>query len=718
MSEIEKTFSESWYRVAPLQVKLRMHVRVHRQRFRGENWYILEDPFNNQYFRLRPEAYDFVSRLGPGWTVEEAWRACLKNNPEQAPGQEEVIQLLAQLFQANLIHTEMPADVASLFKRYKRRRQREIQSKLVSFMFTRFPLIDPDGFLKRLLPIVGKFISPLGAMIWVAFVLLGLKNVVEHMPELAEESRNVLAPGNLFLLYTGIVFLSILHEFGHAFTCRKYGGEVHTMGIMLLVFTPLPYVDTSASWTFRERWQRILVAFAGMISDFFVASIAVLIWANTGPGTLHDLAYNMMFAASVSTLLFNGNPLLRFDGYYILADLLNIPNLYSRAQNQLKYFFEHYLFGVRQTHPVASTREEAAWLSVYGVASTIYRVFLFAAIAFFVGHQFLAAGIILAFFLIIAWGVVPFGKFLHYLSTSPKLDRTRNRAVGISAALIGIPFVLLYFVPFPNGFVAPGVVESREFSYVSPQTEGRVVEVLTSTGSKVEEGTPLVRLENPELEIDLAEARAQLKEARARRQRALEQNSRELGAAKELIAAHQSEIESLNQERENLVIRASRDGFWSAPDLHRSIGQWAERGHSLGILLDDRDFRFSAVISQEEASRLFSGEILDAKIRVAGQSYRKLNVADLVMIPMQQKDLPSASLGYRGGGNVAVAQGDGSGTEASESFFEVRGIVDASQVESLFHGQRGKIRMTLPSEPLLRQWIRSFQQLVQKHYSG
>ncbi len=143
--------------------------------------------------------------------------------------------------------------------------------------------------------------------------------------------------GNLVLLYLGLIFIKTVHEFGHAIFCRKYGGEVHVMGVMLMIFTPMPYVDATSSWSFRERYKRVLVGAAGMIVELFVAALATFVWAKTAPGTLHSLAYNMMFVASVSTLIFNINPLLRFDGYYILSDLIEIPNLNQRATGQLTH---------------------------------------------------------------------------------------------------------------------------------------------------------------------------------------------------------------------------------------------------------------------------------------------------------------------------------------------------------------------------------------------
>ena len=242
---------------------------------------------------------------------------------------------MSQLYFANLLQYDLAADSAQLFERYKKRRQREIGFQFLNIMFMRFPLLDPDRFLVRTLPVVRKLISPFGAVLWLLVVGFGLNIVVDNFSALRVQGQGMLATNNLFLLYLGLIVVKTFHEFGHAYFCRRFGGEVHVMGVMLMIFTPMPYVDATSSWSFRERWKRVLVGAAGMIVEIFIAAIAAFFWAQTGPGILHSLAYNIMFVASVSTVIFNVNPLMRFDGYYILSDLLEIPNLNQRAMHAL-----------------------------------------------------------------------------------------------------------------------------------------------------------------------------------------------------------------------------------------------------------------------------------------------------------------------------------------------------------------------------------------------
>src|SRR5689334_6791566 len=282
MAETAGTFSESWYRIADQHAALRPHISVRRQFYRGERWYVLHDPINNQFFRIRPAAYEFVARLRLNRTIEQAWQECINAGPLEAPGQEDAIRLLSQLYQGNLLHSDLPPDSAKLFERYRQRRQREVQSRLLNIMFARIPVFDPDEFLKRCLPAVRLLYSYVGALIWLAVVGTGIKVALDHASALKDQSQGVLDPGNLFLMYVGLILTKTVHEFGHAFACRRFGGEVHTMGIMFMIFTPMPYVDATSSWSFRNRWHRIFVGAAGMIHELFLAALVTFVWANTG----------------------------------------------------------------------------------------------------------------------------------------------------------------------------------------------------------------------------------------------------------------------------------------------------------------------------------------------------------------------------------------------------------------------------------------------------
>lgn len=709
-------FHESWYRIAGEHVALRASVRVRRQLFRGSRWYVLHEPFSDQFFRLRPPAYDFVSRLDTGRTVDQVWRETIERDPENAPGQEEVIQLLSQLYHANLLHYDLPADSEKLFDRYKKRKQSVRHATMRSIMFFRIPLFDPNGLLRRMEPFIRAVISPVGALVWVAAIVVAIVVVIGRFSDLRMQTQGILSLANLPLLYLAIILIKTLHEFGHAAAVRRFGGSVHTMGIMFLIFNPLPYTDSTAAWSFRSKWRRVLVGAAGMVTELFVAALAVLVWANTGPGALHALAYNMMIVASISTIVLNINPLMRFDGYYILADLLDIPNLHTRASGHLRHLVERYAFGYKKSESPAMSRSEATWLSVFGVTSGIYRVVVFASILLIIADRFLLLGIIMAAVCAVAWVLAPMLRLVHYLATSPRLERTRLRAtlacVGTAAALV----TLLAIVPFPNGFKAPGILQATDHQVVVNNVPGYVSEIVSVANTRVNTGDVLVRFMNSDLGFQLEEAQGRLREANFIRAKAFAGNPADLRAVDDLIVSIEKQISRLQDQQSDLIVRAETDGVWVAPNLNELRGRWLPRGTQVGEIINDSSFYFASVISEENASEVFSDAIRSSEVRLVESPGRSLQVTAVKRIPIEQTTLPSAALGFQGGGSIATSSTDATGSVATQPFYELRLAVANSGGRPLYQGVSGRVRFQLQPEPLLVQALRKLRQLVQARY--
>ncbi len=715
MAGESRMFSEHWYRVANQRVALRSGVRTRRQRFRGEDWRVLYDPFAHNFYRLRPAAYAFVARLSPDRSVEEVWNECLEQMPEEAPGQGEVIQLLAQLYLSNLLQLDLPPDARQFFERYRKRKQRERASYLSYIMFARFPLFDPDDLLNRLKPYVRMVFSwPMFAL-WLLVVGGGLKVAIDNAGALLDQSQGVLAPGNLFLLYIALIFIKVLHEFGHAFACKRFGGEVHVMGVMLMIFTPIPYVDATASWAFRPRRQRILVACGGMIFELFVAALAAFLWANTGPGALNAVCYNLMFIASVSTLLFNANPLLRYDGYYILSDLLDIPNLSQRATRQLRYWGERLVLGRRNARSEARSRGEAVILGSYGVLSGLYRLVVFGGIILFVSRRFLLAGIVMATICVVSWIVVPIARYVHYLLTDPGLERNRLRAIGVSALAATAIVLLIGVIPFPSSFSAPGILLSRAMVEVPARSPGFLTAQPVPSTASVMAGDLLVRLEDPEWQHAYRSELAQREHILALQRQGLREGGADLSVIAEHLALTEKRLQRLREIRDNLEVRAPANGVWISGELHDLMGLHVEQGGVLGYVLDPAHFEAVAVIPQDEARWLFDeAGIRRGRVRLRGAAEKPLELRDWRVIPAEQRRLPSPALGWQAGGEVAVSPRDEYGTAATRTFFEVRAAVDTHDTALLQHGRTGRIRFRIAPEPLWRQIYRRVRQILLK----
>lgn len=728
MSENRALFNESWHRVSTQRLRLRPSVTLRRQRFRGERWFVAQDGFTNSFFRFRPEAYDFIARLDGTRTVEEIWLGCLQRTPDGAPGQGEVVSMLAQLYQANLLAADTAADTQRLFERHEKRRKQQIMSQVFGVFFLRIRLFDPDPWLNRSWPWLRWLGTKTAAGAWLVWVSLGLAVTASHWDRALDQSQAVLAPGNLLLLYAAFAVAKLIHEFGHAYTVKAFGGEVHAMGITLLVFTPIPYVDATAAWAFRERWKRVIVGLGGMIPELMFAATAAMVWAATGPGTLNSLAYNVMIVASVSTVVFNINPLLRFDGYYILSDLVDSPNLQMRAARQWLHHFERRALGLKHMESPGRTGVETTWLSVYGVASLGYRMMVTITIILLVADRYFGLGLLAGVITFLGAFVMPVGKALQYLVREPRIERARQRAWIWAGGAVAVVLGVLAFVPVPRHFRAPGVARAAGSADVYTQVPGWVTALASDSGTVVAADAPLVRMESPELDFAIAAAQADLAEAVGRERQMLADLAAGIEPTRVRREASEQRVQKLADERASLLVRAATAGRWVPQGRDNWVGTWLQRGVKLGeVVGEGTDWEFYAVIDQDHASELFGAARDRAELRFAGTAGTDVVVRSWRVVPGRQNVLPSAALGWTGGGPIKVRPDDPNGVRADEPFFLVVGQIDGAKTAGsalaasggagpLWQGRVGVLRFDLPWSPLLVQWARQLRQLLQQRY--
>ena len=717
------TFSESWYRVSALRPRLRSTLQTHRQHYRGQMWHVIQDPSNNQFFRLNEAAYRFVALLDGRRTVSAVWNICNEQLGDSAPTQGEAIQLLGQLYTSNLLMGDMPPDAEGLFRRYKKRVTREIQGYLTNLLFIRIPLIDPDWFLDRFLGLFGAVFSWWGLVVWAALLVTGVYFIADRTDELVSRAANILDPAGLPLLYASFVLVKVFHEFGHAFACKKFGrasgsgGEVHVMGVMFLIFTPLPYVDASSAWALRSKWHRVTVGASGMLVELGIAAVAAVVWSETGQSSvLHGIAYNVMFIASVSSLLFNGNPLLRYDGYYIFSDLVEIPNLAQRSKEYLYYLVKRYAWGVRNPRDPSHTPGEKGWLLFYAVASTIYRIFISVAILLFVSGFLPFFGALLAAVAVVAWVLVPIGKFLHYLVSSGELLRVRARAVGSTATVAALILAGVGLIRAPDRFYATGVVEPVGMQIVHAGADGFIEEFLPSGRAVTPDGPFLVRAVNPVLTAQHRQLQADRLELIARRSAAVAQDSAAVQAVDEQIRAIEDKIERVRKQLEDLTVRAPLAGTWVSPTIDRFKGAYVKRGEALGLVATTDDLIVRAVAGQNVAGPLIEEATDRVEIRMDNRPDKQVGGRIKQFIQAGLDRLPSPAQGVAAGGPIVVKTDDRSGTRSAERIFEIHVVPDPSDEVRLLAGQRVVIRFETTPKPLLMQAKRSLLQMLQRRF--
>jgi putative peptide zinc metalloprotease protein len=732
MLALRPTFSESWYRVAALKAKLRPGAQISRQYYRGERWYVVRDPAGNQFHRLSDAAYRFVGLLDGTRTVQEAWELVGGQLDDAAPTQPEVIQIMSQLYAANLLEADITPDATVLLRRHKQLQKRQLQGRLMNVLFPRIPLWDPDRFLQRWMPIGRLAFSKLGAVLWLIVVGAAVVLLGPRWGELKASAGRAISPDNWILLWATFVFVKGIHELGHAFACRRFGGECHELGIMFLVFIPTPYVDASSAWAFPSRWRRMFVGAAGMVVELFFAALAAFVWVKVpyeSYPTISGLAYNAMLIASVSTVLFNANPLLRYDGYYMLSDFLEIPNLRQKSAEYTMGLIKRHVFRLKMQQPLPPVKQRV-WLFLYGVLSSIYRVFVGIMIVLVVTYQVPILGVLMAIGGVVTWAVVPVVKLVRYLSIEPELHRKRGRAVlftlGVAAAII----VLIGLIPFPLRFMANGIVEPGRREVLHAGENGFVQKVMAQDGEMVHQGQIILECQSTDLEAQLAKRRADRGEWTARWQAAVVQDQNQQQSALRYIQSLNEEIARLERRKASLTVRAPFDGRLIAPELKNMPGMYVPRGQEICIVAQMDRLVVKAVLEQQEAElaaefeRRAAGHIAadqpnpDVEVRLVGHVRQLVHgMGEPLLVPAAQSTLPHPSLGHSGGGDIPVNPKDPNGRTSLVPEFEMR--VDlANPGGAYLPGQRAYLRFNLAKRPLIWQWYRRFLQVIQTRASA
>jgi putative peptide zinc metalloprotease protein len=712
----DSLFSPSWYRVAALRPRLRAHVRIQRHSFRDQVWFLLQDVAAERAHRFSPAAHHFIGLMDGQRTVQEIWDAASQQLGDGAPTQEEVIRLLGQLHAADALLCDVPPDSMEVFRRHQRHEQMLWKRRLWSPMALRFPLLDPDRFLTRTLPWVGMLLGRFGLIVWLAVVATGAVLAAAHWTDLTEDiTDRILDPANLVLLWFVYPVVKALHELAHAYVTRKWGGEVHEIGIMLLVLSPVPYVDASSAWGFKDKHKRMAVGAAGIAMELFLGALALFVWLAVEPGAVRAIAYNVMLISGVSTLLFNGNPLLRFDGYYVLADAIEMPNLGSRSNQYLGYLFQRYVFGVKDAESPAHTAGERRWLAIYGIASFVYRIVISFVIIMFIAGKFFIIGILLAIWAIATQVVMPVVKVAGYVTTNSSLRRQRKRAILVSVAIAAGAAILLFVLPVPSWTRTEGVIWVPEESQVRAGSDGFIVRLLAPVDSEVKRGQPLIQAEEPFLATRVEVFSAQLEELSAKYDSLMPFDRVQSAMVREQMVAAEANLRRAREREAALVYLSPASGRFVVPNAADLPGRFVTKGQLVGYVVEPKELMARVALLQEDIA-MVRQKTRSVEVMLAGWGSDPVAAQVRREVPGASPKLPTAALGSSGGGPIAVDPRDKQGVTTLRQVFQLELTLPVS-LRSDYLGARVYVRFNHGFEPAGFQMYRAFRRLLLRQFN-
>lgn len=706
-------FSPSWYRVSELTVRLRKHAVIHRHIYRDKVWYVLQDHVTGQFQRFTPEAYQIIGLMDGRLTLQEIWDiACIRLG-DGMPTQDEIIQLVAQLNKANVIQSDILPDIEELQTRRRDDKNKKLIQQLKSPLSIRIPLLDPEPFLTATMKYLRPIYSWLGLALWATVIIIALTLAIINWEGLTENvSDRILALENLLLIALVYPFVKIFHELGHAYAVKRWGGEVHEVGVMLLVMFPVPYVDASAASSFRNKYQRMLVGAAGIFAEVFLAAIAMIVWSLAEPGIVRVVAFNTMLIGGFSTVLFNGNPLLRFDAYYVLADFIEIPNLGARGNAQVAYLTKHYLFGVQNLTPTANSRGEAVWLAGYSIAAYIYRLIVMVAIALFVASQYFIIGSLLAIWSIWSTLFMPMIKTVSKPMTDPQLRTRRTRIFWVSGVLLSCILACLFILPAPYKTKAEGVLWVPQQAYVRSEISGFVRTIDAQSGRFVESGTLLMTLDAPDLEARANVLEAQVNEARIRLASSLRDRSAS-DILREELQFIEREYARAKERLKGVELYSGLAGELIIPGSSSLLGKYLNRGEMVGYVIDYKNLPVTVLVPEDNID-LVRTQTRSIELRFVATPNISYAGEIIRLMPGSTQDMPSSILSVDGGGEIAI---DPKATDRLKSFRgHFRMDISVPDAPQNRFDERVYVLFEHDPEPVIYRWYRAVRRVFLRQF--
>lgn len=693
------------------RLKLADDLVVLPKRHGDEVTYQLQSRSQGRFFSVGPGEYLFCSLLDGQTTIAEALTLSARALKSKAFTEQEAVVICRWLLDSGLAEAiSVNGTAAGVAEPPKSR---------WSFnpFWMKIPLLAPDQLVKSLVPWLGgmfsvpAFLLMLLLWTWAGLILAG------NWPEFVQSSRQLFAPENWLAMGAIWIGLKVIHEFGHALACRRAGGEVREMGLVFILLAPIAYVDVTSSWSFTSRWRRIQVAAAGMYVEFLITAIAILLWANVESTQLRFVLYNAILMSGLTTLLFNANPLMRFDGYYILSDFVGIPNLYAKAGQAWGNWLRWICFGTRTTRMKTGGWQQLL-LILYGGACTAWKVLVTVSLMLATSLMFSGAGLVLSVLgtLLFLWA--PAVQLAQLLAQEWQQDMWRAiRGSLLVTAVAGLLVTAIFLVPCPGTAHAPGIVEYQDLLVIRPQAAGFVERMHVVEGQLVEAGTLLAELSNEDLAVEVRDLELSVEQAQARQRRA--RNTGEVAVAQIEERNELALRERLNDRRARLaalMIVAPRAGRVIGQHLAELKGTYLEPGAELLALGREESKEVLVSVRQDslEAAESTVGGI--HYVRLAGTGVLPGQVERLN--PRASTLAPNPALNSPFGGDLPVViRRDSEDEEAEYQLTEPRFLLTVSldqrnsmRVQS---GQRASFQLGFGSRSIaevtwqsLQRWVR------------
>ncbi|QDS89528.1 multidrug resistance protein MdtN [Rosistilla ulvae] len=630
---------------------LRDDLRFTLQHDGAADTYLIEDHARTKFYRVGIAEFAFISLLDGHVTIAEAHGLAASALGAQALNDQETAGLCRWLVENQLAST--PASLTSCRMADaadKHRFQKRLAS--LSLVSAKLPLGNPDRVIHAISPLLGWWFSPLGFFLWTIVLGCGLLSLFGAADRIDPSAETVIDRSNWIWLGITWFLLKLVHELAHGLACKRFGGTVREFGVVLFMLIPLPYVDVTSAWKFRSRSRRILTSAAGVMAELMIAAIAAILWSRSTSPLIVQHAFNVMLSGSLITLMFNANPLMRFDAYYILTDWLGMPNLATHASQMVRRAVRKFFLGIEA--PAAHGNLRWRWfIASYGIAAMAWRIVMCTALILGAEQMLWGAGIALALFAATFWFILPIARTLHFIVWGTPTSQPNRwqfcKAIAIVSLLIGG----ILMAPWYGQTTAPAIVGYDPLIQVRAPTMGFVKRVAVRSGQQVRAGDVLLELENQPLQMRTAELEAQVQRSQIRaRIYAASHQAAAYDVEQQQLTAIESQLYDRRSMLSNLVIRSAKPGIVIGESLESLLGTYVAPGETLMTLGPQGQCRIQALVPQRELEHFVARVGQSVRVQMFGSPgfQGRLEHVD----PRGDTRLPHAALSAAAGGAIAT----------------------------------------------------------------
>lgn len=666
-------------RLGGARVGLRRDLHVSRHMVGGLPSYVFHDPVAFGSHAFTAEEYMVMTAIRSDRNLTDVFAGLVERGVVATNEEEDFFGFVITLHGFGMLRLPL-SESGRLFERYQKKQQAKKKALWMAPMYLRLPLWDPDRFLTRTMRWVMPLFSKGGVMAWVALWLIVAWSLLGRGSELVSEAADMLTMSSVPVMYLALVVLKAIHELGHAYCCKKFGAEVPEIGVAFIVATPCAYVDASASWKLPSRMKRIAVGLAGMYFELFVAGISALVWVSTQPGFIHSVALSVFVVSSVTTLLFNINPLMRFDGYYVFADMIGVTNLRDRSARYIRDVMRRVFVGLG-TFPIGRS---CGWLISYGIGSAIYRVL----IAFTVCAMMLAlwpiAGLVLCGFFAFWMIVLPICRTLHWLWSHEDTLPKRVRARCVAILLVAATPLALSGLPISRTLVVEGVLEREHREILRAPADGFVTEVRCSQGQQLAANQDVVVITNQALALEAELVGEQLHAEQLQAEAYFEVDPSRSSYHKAGASFLGDRLQSLTERNNKLTVRTEAGGTCFESDPTSLVGAFVRGGDAL-IEVHRGNHRVRALMLSEDRHRAPIQVGQTALLRWRSQPDRVVHARIVQVEPAASRELIPEALTMKAGGKIFMLNQESGSEQADRSYLHV--VLEPSWVPEDIHGQ-------------------------------